>query len=76
MFIPVRRRICCHEGWLLSTSNKTGKIQFLQKDGQSFIVQPEESCVFDSEEYHDSEILEDSETIECFSPMRPEYADV
>ena len=36
-------------------------------------MKPGSSYVFDSMETHSAEVLEDSEVIEVFAPMRPEY---
>lgn len=51
-----------------------GRIRFYKKDGSSIEVGAGDGYVFDANEAHGSEVLEDSEFIECFSPMRPEYA--
>jgi quercetin dioxygenase-like cupin family protein len=51
-----------------------GRVRFFKKDGSGFEVSAGDGYIFDSNEPHGSEILEDSEFIECFSPMRPEYA--
>lgn len=52
-----------------------GSIRFLKKDGSSFVAGPGTGYIFDSEEHHGAEALEDTELVECFAPMRPEYAD-
>ena len=52
-----------------------GKVKFLKKDGPGFVAEPECSYVFKSNEHHGAEVLEDAEVVECFTPMRPEYAD-
>jgi quercetin dioxygenase-like cupin family protein len=51
-----------------------GKVRFFKENGSSFIAGPGDGYVFESNEAHGSDILEDSELIECFSPMRPDYA--
>ena len=38
-------------------------------------VQTGDSYLFEKNEYHGNGILENSEVIECFSPVRPEYID-
>jgi len=50
-----------------------GKVRFFTKDDDNMIAGAGSSYVFDSEEYHGLEVLEDAELIECFTPMRPEY---
>lgn len=50
-----------------------GKVRFFTKDGNDFIAVPGTSYTFDSEEFHGSEVLEDTELVESFTPMRPEY---
>ena len=40
------------------------------------IVVPGDSYVYDSMEFHGSKVLEDTELIECFTPIRPEYLGV
>ena len=53
----------------------SGKIRFLKKDRPGFIAETGSSWVFMSEEYHGAEVLEDTEVIEYFVPLRPEYID-
>ena len=67
--IPLHNHIAVQNGYVIK-----GKVRFLYKEG-SFIVEQGDGYIFDSEEYHGSEVLEDSEVIECFTPMRPEYID-
>lgn len=50
-----------------------GSIRFFKKDGSSFIAVAGSGYLFDSNEYHGAEALEDTEYIECFAPMRQEY---
>jgi len=52
-----------------------GKVRFLKEGGKSFIVGNGDGYIFGSNEPHGSEVLEDTELIECFTPMRPEYVD-
>ena len=51
-----------------------GKVKFSIEGGDDFIAEAGTGYVFDSEQSHGAEVLEDSELIECFAPMRPEYA--
>ena len=50
-----------------------GRVRFQFGDGRSAVMEPGASYVFDSMETHCADVLEDSEVIECFAPMRPEY---
>ena len=66
--IPLHKHVAAQNGYVLK-----GKLRFFTEDGQDIFVETGDGYVFDSEEFHGSEILEDAEIIECFSPMRPEY---
>jgi len=68
--IPMHSHPAVQHGYVVR-----GRVHFLQKDGPGFEATTGTSYVFDSMEEHGAEVLEDSEIIECFSPMRPEYAD-
>ncbi|TFG00428.1 MAG: cupin domain-containing protein [Promethearchaeota archaeon] len=65
--IPLHYHKATQIGYLIK-----GKIKFIL-DNNEFIAQPGDSYVFDSNEKHGAEILEDSEVIEVFSPAREEY---
>lgn len=49
-----------------------GKIKFLTEKGD-FIAEEGDSYVFDSNEKHGAKMIEYSEVIEIFSPIREEY---
>jgi quercetin dioxygenase-like cupin family protein len=51
-----------------------GEVRFSFGDGRTVLLKAGSSYVFDSMETHGAEVLEDSEAIEVFAPMRPEYA--
>jgi quercetin dioxygenase-like cupin family protein len=68
--IPLHNHKAVQNGYVIN-----GKLKFIRKDGSSFIAETGTGYVFASEEYHGAEVLEDSEVIECFAPMRPEYTD-
>jgi quercetin dioxygenase-like cupin family protein len=53
----------------------SGKMRFLLNDGKSFIATSGSSYAFDPWEHHGAEAIEDSEVLDFFTPMRPEYAD-
>jgi quercetin dioxygenase-like cupin family protein len=52
-----------------------GKLKFIKKKGESFIAGPGTAYLFESNEYHGAEVLEEAEAIDVFTPMRPEYAE-
>ena len=68
--IPLHEHVAVQNGYLIS-----GRVRFKFADGSEFIAEPGTSYAFDSHQQHGAEVLEDSEVIEVFSPMRPEYAD-
>lgn len=70
--VPRHDHVAVQNGYVLK-----GKVKFFRgNEENSFIVEPGDGYLFDSEEYHGAEVLEDSEVIECFTPMRSEYLDV
>ncbi|RKX78766.1 MAG: cupin domain-containing protein [Spirochaetes bacterium] len=68
--IPLHSHQAVQAGYII-----IGKVKLFDKDGRSFVAEPGDSWSFESNEQHGAEIIEDSEVIECFSPMRPEYVD-
>ena len=68
--IPLHQHEAVQNGYVIG-----GKVRFIGENESSFIVGPGSGYVFGSNEPHGAEVLEESEIIECFSPMRPEYAD-
>ncbi len=50
-----------------------GKIKFLKEKSEFFIASRGDSYIFDAQEKHGAEILEDTVVIEVFSPSRNEY---
>ena len=56
-------------GYLIS-----GSLRFFSGD-EEHIARPGDSWNLTGGFAHGAEALEDSEVIECFAPMRPEYAD-
>ena len=52
-----------------------GKLKFIKKNGESFIAGPGFGYLFESNEYHGAEVLEETEAIDVFNPLRPEYLD-
>ena len=68
--IPLHNHEAVQHGYVLR-----GKLRFLLSEGKSFVASVGSSYVFDPWEHHGAEALEDSEVIEFFAPMRPEYVD-
>jgi quercetin dioxygenase-like cupin family protein len=67
--IPLHSHEAVQTGFVIK-----GRIEFILGEGKSFIAETGSSYLFSSEEPHGARILEDSELIETFVPMRPEYA--
>ena len=68
--IPLHNHEVVQHGYVLS-----GRIRFLLNEGQSFVATAGMSYAFDPWEHHGAEAVEDSEVVEFFAPMRPEYVD-
>ncbi len=68
--IPLHNHEAVQHGYVVR-----GRVRFLQKGGPGFEAPAGTSYVFGAWEEHGAEVLEDSEAIECFTPMRPEYVD-
>ncbi len=67
--LELHQHVAVQSGYVLK-----GKIKFIKADGTSFIANVGTSYVFDSQEVHGiGEVYEQSEVVECFAPMRPEY---
>ncbi len=67
--IPLHHHAAVQNGYVLK-----GKIKLLSEDEDSFVIAESGSAyVFDSEEVHGAVALEDSEYVESFYPVRPEY---
>jgi quercetin dioxygenase-like cupin family protein len=68
--IPLHNHEAVQHGYVLN-----GSLRFLLNDGKSFTATAGSSYAFDPWEHHGAEAIEDSEVLEFFTPMRPEYAD-
>jgi quercetin dioxygenase-like cupin family protein len=67
--IPLHKHPAVQSGYVLR-----GRVRFQRGDaGETFIAEAGTSYVFDGEEEHAVEVLEETEIIEFFTPMRPEY---
>ncbi len=68
--IPLHAHLPSQNGYVIS-----GKVRFFTEgDARNFVAGPGDGYVFDPDEKHGAEILEDSVVIEGFAPSRPEYA--
>ena len=68
--IPMHQHVAAQNGYVVK-----GRAKFMRQNGEELSVQPGDGYLFESNEIHGAEVLEDSEWIECFTPMRPEYVD-
>ena len=68
--IPLHHHLAAQNGYVIS-----GRVRFFKANGESFVAAGGTGYLFDSDEPHGSEALDDSELVECFNPMRPEYGD-
>ena len=66
--IPLHAHPQAQNGYMIS-----GKMKFIDAKGGSFIAFAGSGWCFDGGEEHGAEVLEDSEVVECFAPMRPDY---
>lgn len=67
--IPLHSHAAVQSGYVLK-----GKARFHRGEGgETFMAEAGTSYVFDSDEKHAVDVLEETEIIEFFTPMRPEY---
>jgi len=66
--IPVHGHPHVQNGYMIS-----GKMNFVDGKGGSFLALPGTGWCFGPGEEHGAEVLEDSEVVECFAPMRADY---
>ena len=67
--IPLHNHPNVQIGYIIS-----GKVHFLSEVKEhEFIASKGDSYVFEAEEIHGANVLEDTELIEVFYPYRPEY---
>jgi quercetin dioxygenase-like cupin family protein len=66
--IPMHHHLAAQNGYLIS-----GRMRFVKETGEGFIAEPGTGWCFASEEPHGADVLEDSEAVECFVPMRADY---
>lgn len=66
--IPLHKHVAVQNGYLVK-----GKVQLNSEDGSKLVIEAGTSYVFDSNQIHGAIALEDSEYVETFYPVRPEY---
>jgi len=66
--VALHNHVASQSGYIIK-----GKLKFINKEGNNYIAETGCGYAFDSVEFHGSEALEDTEFVESFSPMRPEY---
>ncbi len=67
--VPIHSHPQGQNGYMIS-----GRMSMLDGKGGSFVALPGTGWCFAPDEPHGAEVLEDSEVVECFTPMRPDYA--
>jgi len=68
--VPLHSHAAAQNGYVIR-----GKLRMTKEKGEgAFIAETGTGYCFSPDEMHGAEVLEDSEVIECFAPMRPEYA--
>ncbi len=66
--VPLHHHPAVQNGYVIK-----GKLRFKKQDGSTFEAGPGSAYLFGPDEPHGADILEESEVLEVFSPMRPEY---
>ncbi len=66
--IPLHNHRAVQAGYVVR-----GRVRMLTREGGSFLAGPGDSYLFQSDEPHGAQVLEQAEVIDSFSPMRPEY---
>lgn len=66
--VPLHTHAAAQSGFVIR-----GRVRFRRGDGSSFVAEGGDGYVFDPQEQHGAEVLEETELIECFAPSRPEY---
>ena len=66
--IPMHSHPQAQNGYMIS-----GRMRMMDGKGGSFEALPGTGWAFAPGQEHGAEVLEDSEVLECFAPMRPDY---
>lgn len=66
--VPVHKHDASQNGYLIR-----GKLRMIWENKREFIAEPGSGWCFDANVLHGAEAIEESEAIECFAPLRPEY---
>lgn len=68
--IPLHHHVAAQNGYVVS-----GSVRFFREDGTDFVATAGTGYLFNSDEPHGLDGIDDTVLIECFTPVRPEYAD-
>ncbi len=68
--LEMHRHIQSQSGFVIK-----GRINFIKMDGSMLQLKTGDAYYFASNDPHGSEILEDTELLECFCPFREDYID-
>jgi len=68
--LPMHTHLAAQNGIVLK-----GEVVFLKGNGERHHLHAGDAYLFDSMAPHGSEILEDTELLECFTPAREDYLD-
>jgi quercetin dioxygenase-like cupin family protein len=66
--VPLHDHAAAQNGYVIR-----GRLHMTKDTGDGFLAESGTGYCFSPGEKHGAEVLEDSEVIECFAPMRPEY---
>lgn len=70
--VPLHRHPAVQSGYVIS-----GRLSFRRgEEGRdAFLAGPGSAYLFRSNELHGVEALEEAQTVDCFTPLRPDYLD-
>ena len=68
--VDLHTHVAVQSGYVLR-----GSVRFFDADGTERVLGPGDAYLFSSNEPHGSVALEETELVECFTPLRPEYLD-
>jgi len=66
--VPLHSHDAAQNGYVIR-----GRLRMTREGGEGFVAEAGTGYCFAPREKHGAEVLEDSEVIECFAPMRPDY---
>jgi quercetin dioxygenase-like cupin family protein len=66
--LPLHAHAVAQNGYVIH-----GRLRMRRGSGEEFVADAGTGYCFSPDEEHGAEVLEDSEVIECFAPLRPDY---